>query len=538
MDQNKKKYLRSLLFRHLDGIAICGPISALNRSGITKYIQDHPVFSLKELVNQFKSNAGYLNVTLRLLTSQGWLNQDIIKDGVNIHYKLTDKGQKCFQLSHHYDSFSDFIPNLIKIEQYLFDSNSQSIKEEFSNLLESLQSITTQYSNTYSPEWEICRHLEGILIGPILVTLSMSEYFLENIDVNQTINDHTIGSEKSTLWLIMDFFLYLKWVEITDNIIRFTHEGVFFMRRASAYGVTVSYLPTFQQVPELLFGNPNVLWQRNQHGLETHVNRRMNVWGSGGAHSIYFRKIDEIIVDIFNQPINMQPVGIADMGCGDGTLLKHLYQVVKNQTIRGQNLDIYPLNIIGADFNKAARLASTITLKEAGIEHFIIHGDISNPADYAHNLLDKHGLNLEEMLNVRSFLDHNRIYSPPKNNFDDKSCDSTGAFVFRGRWIPNKEMKQNLIEHFSAWAKYVSKYGLLILELHTVSPNLTYKHLGSTVATAYDGTHGFSDQYIIEIDIMLEAAIEAGLKPVTEYEARFPNDEIATISINLFRSNN
>ena len=31
---------------------------------------------------------------------------------------------------------------------------------------------------------------------------------------------------------------------------------------------------------------------------------------------------------------------------------------------------------------------------------------------------------------------------------------------------------------------------------------------------------------------------QAGLKPVTEYEARFPNDEIATISINLFRSIN
>ena len=76
-----------------------------------------------------------------------------------------------------------------------------------------------------------------------------------------------------------------------------------------------------------------------------------------------------IITEIFNQPLDDQPVGIADMGCGDGTLLKHLYNVIKNNTKRGENFDTYPLKIIGADFNKAARLASSITLEEAGIKH-------------------------------------------------------------------------------------------------------------------------------------------------------------------------
>jgi len=84
----------------------------------------------------------------------------------------------------------------------------------------------------------------------------------------------------------------------------------------------------------------------------------------------------------------------------------------------------------------------------------------------------------------------------------------------------------------------VSKYGLLILELHTIAPELTAKNLGQTVATAYDGTHGFSDQYIIEVEIMLESAAEAGLIPDPQYQACFPNDKLATISINLFRSGN
>ena len=82
------------------------------------------------------------------------------------------------------------------------------------------------------------------------------------------------------------------------------------------------------------------------------------------------------------------------------------------------------------------------------------------------------------------------------------------------------------------------KFGLLILELHTIAPNTTAKNLGATVATAYDGTHGFSDQYIIEVEIMLEAAKEAGLISDPQYQARFPSDKLATISINLFRPGN
>ena len=225
------------------------------------------------------------------------------------------------------------------------------------------------------------------------------------------------------------------------------------------------------------------------------------------------------------------------MGCGDGTMLKHLYNVVKDNTLRGKHLQKYPLKIIGADFNKAARLASTITLQNANIEHSILHGDISNPKAYAKNLKKQFKLNLNDMLNVRSFLDHNRIYTPPKKDSTELKCNSTGAFAFRGRWIPNKELKQNLIEHLTAWSEYVSKYGLLILELHTISPEITSKSLGKTVATAYDSTHGFSDQYIIEANIMLQAAEESGLSLVDEYQSFFPNDEISTISINLFKSN-
>ncbi len=69
------------------------------------------------------------------------------------------------------------------------------------------------------------------------------------------------------------------------------------------------------------------------------------------------------------------------MGCGDGTLLEHLYCVIKTRTLRGAVLDKHPLLVVGADFNKVARRITKQRLRKAGIPgHFVIDGDINRPA--------------------------------------------------------------------------------------------------------------------------------------------------------------
>ena len=91
------------------------------------------------------------------------------------------------------------------------------------------------------------------------------------------------------------------------------------------------------------------------------------------------------------------------------------------------------------------------------------------------------------------------------------------------------------MEHFNRWIPYVKKHGLLLIELHTVDPNLVAGNLGRTAATAYDATHGYSDQYIVELDVFKEVAARAGLIADPLFETKFPNSDLATVSINLFR---
>jgi hypothetical protein len=85
------------------------------------------------------------------------------------------------------------------------------------------------------------------------------------------------------------------------------------------------------------------------------------------------------------------------------------------------------------------------------------------------------------------------------------------------------------------WAPYVQKHGLLIIELHTIAPHLAAKNIGHTAATAYDATHGFSDQYIVEIDVFHKICKEVGLYPNEKEFRKFPNSDIATVSINLLK---
>ena len=137
---------------------------------------------------------------------------------------------------------------------------------------------------------------------------------------------------------------------------------------------------------------------------------------------------------------------------------------------------------------------------------------------------------------MRTFLDHNRPWQSPKNIDDSRVSPSTGAFAFEGTRISNNLVEESLLEHFKNWEPFVRRFGLLVIELHTVAPDLVANNLGKTAATAYDATHGYSDQYIIEVDEFMEIAKEAGLTADMDKFRKYPNSDLATVSINLFRS--
>ncbi|MHC2993522.1 polyketide synthase, partial [Pontibacter sp. HJ8] len=97
-----KTELRETIFRHLDGIVTAPTAFAMHEKGVLDYLLSKQEASLEELVTTFQANEGYLNVALRVLSSQGWLEQQLDNETAAISYRLTDRGAIAFPLVYLY----------------------------------------------------------------------------------------------------------------------------------------------------------------------------------------------------------------------------------------------------------------------------------------------------------------------------------------------------------------------------------------------------------------------------------------------------
>ncbi|MGS2726484.1 class I SAM-dependent methyltransferase [Psychroserpens sp. BH13MA-6] len=533
LSKTDKEHFRGTIFRHLDGIATATTAFSLYQNGVLEDLLKQQKVDIDSLATKFKANNGYLNVALRVLASQGWLDQVVDNKNNSVTYKTNEKSAEAFQLIPLYEQ-------AVQLLQYSVRFPEEKIgPDAFGALEKNFKAFEANYgldvSDDSSIAFQVLKHIEGVIVAPIIVLLGVNglfhKYFMEASFTAEEYHKNPESFKK-----ILDFFAHLGWFNKKKNTYQFTDKGLFFAKRASAYGVTVSYLPTFVHLDELIFGNATILKTTSEDDTEKHVDREMNVWGSGGAHSTYFKVIDQVIIELFNKPIDDQPKGILDMGCGNGAFIQHIFDVIEHQTLRGKMLDEHPLLLVGADFNQAALKVTRANLIKADIWAKVIWGDIGRPDLLAKDLKEDYNIELKDLLNVRTFLDHNRIWDQPDLNKTQNSA-STGAYASEGKRLNNNVVEDSLLEHFFKWKPYVERFGLLIIELHTVKPQLVAKNIGRTAATAYDATHGYSDQYILEVEVFLNVAKKAGLHPDPNYFSKFPDSDLATVSINLLKGN-
>jgi hypothetical protein len=533
----EKAGVRAVVFHHLAGIVVAPTFKALwDRRVFDLFAPPAEWVELDRVVERTRGNRGYLRVAMRLLASCGWLKQQNEHEQF-LRYALTSEGRAALDLAPLlYAEALPFITKAMFLDDFLFGESDRPV-------LPSLHELTRRSRERWGlgPQEDavagkvaeqVRRHLDGLLVGPAMVALARNGILAQLSE--SPVEMSALAGNRASLQCVLELLAIQGWVAQEKNRVSLTACGRYAAQIATAYGVTVSYLPLFDNISILLFGNARMP-RIDESGVELLVDRGMNVWGSGGAHKNYFKRVDDILVEIFNRPLERQPRGICDMGCGDGSFLQHLYEVVRDRTKRGEALETHPLVIVGADFNKVARRVAKQTLRRAGIPMYhVIDGDINRPAQLA-GTLEEFGLDIHDLLHVRSFLDHNRPFLQPGDyRRGARAGRSTGAFAHLGEEIACDVLEENLVRHLRRWAPYVGRFGLLALELHTLPPEVTSANLEKTPAVAYDGTHGFSDQYLVELPIFLDCAREAGLHADERYQCRFPQSELATVSINFF----
>lgn len=531
-----KEFCRSFIFRHLDGIVTTPTVASLVKKDIICYILERDSITLSKLTEIFKANEGYLNVALRTLASQGFLEYKVNNEIDEVTLSKNNVTQFLQKYSPLYLKAVSFQKEYADIKNKITEASFIELFIKHTDLLKNNFGITlSEVPEEKIIQEQILKHIEGCLLGPMIVYLGMTgmfhKYFMET-----SFQAAEFHKNNENFEIILDFLTHLGWFNKSKNNYKFTETGLYFAKRAASYGVTVSYLPLLNKMDDLLFGNATKVKEIAEGEEEIHVDRAMNVWGSGGAHSNYFKVANDFIIEIFNRPIHLQPKGVLDMGCGNGAFIQHIFETIERHTLRGKMLEEYPLFLVGADYNPAALKATRANLINNDIWAKVIWGDIGNPQKLAEDLKDNYNIDLSDLLNLRTFLDHNRIWKTPENKNPARISSSTGAFASKGKRLSNNLVEESLKEHIELWLPYIKKNGLLIIELHSLDPKLTSENLGKTAATAYEATHGFSDQYILEIDVFLRICKETGLKIDKELFRKFPDSELATVSINLLKN--
>ena len=540
------------LFLHHDGIVVGATLAALGRSGILALLLREGRVVMHEILRACPARPGYLHVALRCLALQGWLEREGEPASDAMVFSVTPRGRRASAAFDVYREAAAFVYSGVPFSRYLFGEPSvihtgmiqagvierEGIAPPFERYAELVDRSTQGYGFA-GEEFETIRaHLDGMLAGPLMIALKQ-----RGLLAHREFRLSADGMVWDRLLVALAFLRHLGWVRRDGGAWRFTEKGRVACEFTLHYGLTLSYLPLFCQLPRLLSDSVKNITHRERGQDETHVERTLNVLASGVAHRRYFEDADAIIREVFNRaPIAEQPRFVADMGCGDGVWLERIYKIVSRDTLRGPHLDAHPLIMVGADYNVKALAVARQRLEAAGVPHIALFGDITDPDGFAAALREA-GPAIEDGLHIRAFIDHNRRYTEPREqalklSLYPRRAMSTGAYADEeGRAIPNALLEQNLVEHLRRWVPYTKQHGIIIIEAHDVPPEIAWRYGGRTHATAFDTYHGYSNQYPVDFDAFMSLAEEAGLRSISYQHKVYPSRlPFVAISLNRFKT--
>ncbi len=365
--------------------------------------------------------------------------------------------------------------------------------------------------------------LDGMVLLPLLVGAAQTG----------TIGALSSGDDGAlpALDAVRRFLEARKWGATGDDGFALGGAGKFMFGRALVGGVTVSYRPMLRRLPDLFFGDADAVFAADGSG-ECHVDRSLNVLASGFSHGKYFAELDGLVLRACGPevPPERRPSHVADMGCGDGSLLKRIHGLLGDAP--------NPPVMVGLDLNRAALEAASGTL--ADVPHLLLTADVGNPHGLMQALVGRMGHAPGAILHVRSFLDHNRVYAPPRDTTAARDRERLGLGGVGvgpgGSLIPAGFLQQGLVEHLRAWADILGPDGgLLCLEVHAMSHWAKAASLEMAEGLHFDALHALSRQYLCEPLAFVAAMAEAGLFPEGGLRAQPRGFSYARITVGHYR---
>ncbi|PCJ61652.1 MAG: hypothetical protein COA65_01500 [Rhodospirillaceae bacterium] len=488
------------LCHHIDGLAIGSTVATLEKTGVLAKLADATTpLPLDALAAAHGLKRGYVHLAARLLALQGWVERsgDILRG--DTHVLPTKSGRAWLNERAAYRA----VPSWLAFARSIAPAITGKTP------LAPMPPLPKQGGNTRIP-----LQLRGAAMAALMATGTRTGLFTPfGSEAGRKVALAELPAPPETLARVFDLLLFEGWIERSAEHVAFTAEGAAAMTMAPQYFHSVSYLETLAAVPELMRGGATVKLGRDNENIEGHVDREMDVRFSGLVFARNCRDpFFEVALPLFDNPdLSAQPCAVVDCGAGDGTLLRELYQAIATRTRRGAQLARYPLTMVGVEYNRVAQDITSATLRDADVPHRTLAGDIGEPAALA-DALAAAGLAPENVLHVSKSVIHNRNF----RGYAEPIADPLSQAVFvspDGSLIPAAALEADLGAFFAAWQPHISRHGMIVIEAHVVAPELAAARIGGNVLTCLEATHGFSHQYLVEIDVHRRAAWRAGLRP-------------------------
>ena len=183
LSKEDKRRLRGKIFRHLDGLVTAPSAYVLHKQGVLETILSRKEIEISELSELHEANEGYLNVALRVLCSQGWLEQEIDNRANTVVFRTNERSTSAFGKVGAYE-------DAVELMKFSASFHPRKFEVEPFRLMES---IATKFLDSRIEEAsvdaddidaQIQAHIEGVLLGPTIVLLGMSgmfhKYFMES----------------------------------------------------------------------------------------------------------------------------------------------------------------------------------------------------------------------------------------------------------------------------------------------------------------------------------------------------------------------
>ncbi|ERM18799.1 SDR family NAD(P)-dependent oxidoreductase [Brevibacillus laterosporus] len=507
----------STLHHYSHGYLAIPVLLSCKKRGLFDLLQKSRSTPFSQLVDELHANSGHLRSALQLLESLQILCRDskdtyALLSGWNVVETIPEDVMELF----------DF-----PMKEYFKKSQRKYRLKKWIELSGKQWNVdNAMYSH----------FLDGIVMIPLLFALNEQRFILrDSPQQNELVLQNVSGIAKQE---ITQLFQQKHWMDQTRKNGVLTETGKYMLDAILNTASIHSYRSIIKNMDQLLFGDCQALVASTNQAYETYMERMLEMLECGFQQEEYFCDLEQTIISVFNrEPVEEQPKYIANMGCGNGLLLKKIYETIKMKSRRGKRFDEYPLTLIGID-NKEESLAKTaITLKD--INHVLLKGTLDNLNELMIDLRKEGIRDTEYILHVQSFFNHDRPCIKSAETVEARGqAPSFTKSIFvdqNGRECSSTLGMKKLHEHLQHWSHLVNKHGLILLEAHCLEPKTIRPYMDKCEGLHLDAIHRFSQKLLVEADTYMLTAAEVGLFPHKQYFHKYPKTmPFSRITLHLF----